>query len=195
MEGGGDTRAQAAPLRKAVHLWLARVLPEGKDRNVRVIACGPRRKAFEMFRDDLAKFPSSLCLLLVDSEEPIRTASGWEHVRTRDGDSWERPSAAPEEQIHFMAVVMETWLLADGEALRGYFGEGFNDKHLPGHPDLESLDKAEVYRRLESATRGSRRGCYNKGRDLELLGRVDSRRVLARCPHASRLVDVISRGG
>lgn len=190
VEGGGDTVAQAAPLRKALQTWIDRALGDRRPR-VRVIACGPRRRAFERFREDLEQRPEAFCLLLVDSEEQVRANSRWEHVRGREGDRWSRPEKATEAHLHFMAQVMETWLLADRTALRGYFGAGFVERHLPGHPDLEILTKQDIYRRLGDATRPSTRGEYVKGRDLALLGVVDPAEVRRRCRHAQQFVEAV----
>lgn len=183
VEGGGDTRAQGAPLREALRRWIERSgLPI--PRRLQIITCGSRREAYERFCGALADHPRARCLLLVDSEGPVGGSSRWQHVRERPEDAWTRPADCDERQLHFMAQVMETWLLADPEALERYFQEGFATRGLPGHPNLEVLSKDDVYRRLKEATRGSRRGEYRKGRDLGLLGLIDPNRVQARCPHA-----------
>lgn len=187
VEGGGDSVAQAAPLRRALSDWIARALgPEAM--HPKIIACGSRRKAYEHFCEGRRQRPGALCLLLVDSEAPVSGASRWAHVRQRPGDAWDQPGGVTDEVLHFMVQVMETWLLADSEALGIYFGEGFAPRQLPGHPDLEGLSKDEVYRRLQDATRASRRGSYQKGRDLHLLGLIDPSKVQRRCRHAATFV-------
>ena len=43
-----------------------------------------------------------------------------------------------------MVQVMETWLLADRQALRRYFGPQFADSALPHWPELERVPKDAV---------------------------------------------------
>jgi len=192
VEGGGDSVAQAAPLRKALSDWIARALgPEAM--RPKIIACGSRRRAYEHFCDGRRQWPGALCLLLVDSEAPVSDTGRWSHVRQRAGDAWKQPDGATDDELHFMAQVMETWLLADPSALMGYFGDGFSASQLPGHPDLENLAKEDVYRRLREATRSSHRGPYEKGRDLHLLGLVDPVLVQRRCRHAGAFVQKLQK--
>ena len=87
-----------------------------------------------------------------------------------------------------MVQVMETWFLADREALRRYFGEGFRDRAIKHWPILEDVPKSTVLEALESATKECRKP-YAKGKtSFELLGEVDPACVAAACPHAEALL-------
>ena len=88
-----------------------------------------------------------------------------------------------------MVQVMETWFLADREALRNYFGAGFRENALKAWPKLEDVPKSTVLEALERAT-ASCRTPYSKGRvSFEVLARVAPARVEAACPHAKALLD------
>ena len=88
-----------------------------------------------------------------------------------------------------MVQVMETWFLADRNALRQYFGAGFRENALRQWPDLENVSKDDVLDALARATAECSRR-YAKGTvSFELLGRIDSARVEAECPHANALLD------
>lgn len=157
-----------------------------------VITAGPRRRAYEWFCQALRAHPTDTVLLLVDSEEPlVEGDTRWGHVARREGDRWAQPDGVTEEHLHFMVIGMETWLIADPAALKDYFGEGFVERHLPGTPDLELLDKRRVNSALEQATRQSRRRSYEKGRDFKLLGRISPAAVQARCPQARIFVGTL----
>ena len=191
MEGGGDSSAQAGPLRDAARKWIERALPEAR-KKVQVVACGGRRKAYENFCTALEESNEAFCILLVDSEKDVDPkATRWKHVERRDGDGWKQPDGSNDDQLHFMSQVMETWLVADPEALATWFKGDFIARHLPGHPNLEKVSKDDIYSKLKAATRLSARGEYGKGQDFAVLGHVDPAKVLARCPHAALFVNTL----
>ena len=193
MEGGGDTMEQAAPLREGLQTWIQKALPSGA-RRPKIIASGPRFAAYEKFCHARRSYPNSVILLLVDSEEcPVKGRSRWEHVRRRGGDEWIRPDGASDEHLHFMAVTMETWLVADPAALEVHFGEGFLARHLPGTPDLEQVEKDKINRSLDAATCKSERGRYRKGSSFKLLGLISPSVVQGRCEHARTFVDELKK--
>ena len=54
--------------------------------------------------------------LLVDAEEHVFSDppfDPWANVKASEGDGWNRPSGATDDQLQLMNVVMETWLLVD----------------------------------------------------------------------------------
>ena len=97
------------------------------------------------------------------------------------------PTTAP----ILMVQVMETWFLADRDALRGFFGPQLNENNFREWPDLEEVPKDTVLNALERATLNCQKP-YSKGRvSFELLGRIDPQRVAADCPHAGRLLNYL----
>ena len=70
----------------------------------------------------------------------------------------------------FMTTSMETWIVADRDALREKFGQDLNENQLPVLVDLESRHRDDVYQRLRRATSNG----YSKGRvSFELVGSLD----------------------
>ena len=96
-----------------------------------------------------------MSLLLVASEAPVAPTHGvWRHLQMHDG--WGRPPDAGDDQAFLMVQVMETWLLADRQALRRYFGPQFAESRLPLWPELEGAPKdAVVEARNQSRTGAS----------------------------------------
>ena len=89
-----------------------------------------------------------------------------------------------------MVQTMETWIVADPEALRRYYGQGFHAGALPMRPNLEEEPKASVEDSLERATERTQKGRYDKIRHAsELLQRMDAETVKTRCHHCRRLFD------
>lgn len=192
VEGGGDHNSSlASECRKAFHKLLD---ADGHARKPRVVACGGRRRAYDVFCKALAAGDVD-AWLLVDAEDPVAPTSPpapRTHVKTRPEDGWARPPGATDGQLHFMAVCTETWLLADPEALRAVFGRELElGKLLAPDPALEAVPKPAAYAALAAATRGSAAGRYSKGsHSFKALERVRPERLRA-LPWAARFLDAL----
>lgn len=188
VEGGSDSAKLDAELRQAFqHLFkgwgLDGCLP-------RVVACGSRRDAFNDFKTALKKAkPNEKIVLLVDSEEHPTVPLKWQHVVNRD--SWEKPDNADESNIYFMAVCMESWLLADTAVLADFYGKGFDESKLPkvaSHESIEILGKQNIYDGLKNATKGTQKGEYGKGsHSFKILNQLDAQKVIHHGKYAKEL--------
>lgn len=195
IEGGAKGKQNARPLRMAFSEWFRRALGRAPDQGgLTIVMSGGRHEAYKDFRKALKIHKDSFCVLLVDSEE-LRTSgqTRWEQAQTREGDNFVRPKGVTEEQLHFMVVMMETWLCADLDALEAHFGPGFHRESIPRHVNLEEVDKPHIYSSLESAVRKTRFKEYKKGSHFTLLGKVSPELVMKRCPHAQVLVDLLRK--
>jgi len=191
MEGGGDTYGLRRECRTGLAALLSKVIT-GKSKP-KVIACGSRNKAFDRFRTASASPRSGdYILLLIDSEKEISGDEGaWSFLKT--SDKWDRPPSSEEDQAQLMIQSMETWIIADPSLLSSYFGQGFKPKKLPSH-NLESIPKADLYKRLKAATSPSKKGEYNKGaHSFDLLARIDPKKLQSACPSAKRFFDVLDK--
>ena len=194
VEGGGDHNdATLTACRKAFKIFLKRMLP-GKDMPV-VQACGSRESAFKDFKTALGVLAEGDCaLLLVDSEDPIENnASAWAHLANRD--TWVRSIGADDDHAHLMVQCMESWFLADPEALSEYFNKGFKSKSLPKpvNGNIEGISKAQVAAGLKKATRETASKEYHKTRDgFKLLERIDPLKVIAVSKQAKRLHTILT---
>lgn len=190
VEGGGNVRATKKRCRQGFSALFRKAGLSG--RMPRVFAAGGRADAWHDFRTALAEAgENDFIVLLVDSEAPVRDdGTPWVHLREQD--RWNRPDGAAEENAHLMVQCMESWFLADMDALAGFFGDGFNRGALPRRPDIENVSKCDVERGLKRATRRSGKGEYHKGRhSFEILAELAPGRVIAASPHAKRFVDTL----
>jgi hypothetical protein len=158
--------------------------------------CGQRRAAFEHFEQAPQHYPSATAFLLVDSETAVR---GQPLAHLQQCDGW-NPTDVDEVRCHLMVQVMESWFLADPDALPEYYGKHFQSSALPATQDLESVAKSQVYESLDRATRNTQKGAYQKIRHgAALLETIDSGKVRARAPHCDRffkaLEAALSAGG
>ena len=188
IEGGGDRNENLARLfRRAWTKFFEAAGLEG--RMPRVVRGGARARTFDLFRTEVSNpRPGRVPLLLVDSEAGVATGhSARQHLQARDG--WDRPPDAGDDQVFLMVQVMETWFLADQNALSRYFGAPFRENALRQWPDLESVSKDDVIDALDRATAECPRR-YAKGTvSFELLEQIDPARVEAKCPHANALLE------
>ena len=91
--------------------------------------------------------------------------------------------------VHLMVQAMETWFLADHDAMRAFFGPRFMENALRRWPDLEAVPKTTVLDALKRATADCRKP-YSKGKvSFELMAQVDPVRVESACPHAMMLLN------
>ena len=98
-----------------------------------------------------------------------------------------------DDAIHLMAQTMETWILADSEALAKYYGQNFAPNALPKSDDLERVSKADVEQALKRATQKTQKGAYHKIKHAsDLLKRIDPEKARKKCRHCDRLFSVLN---
>ena len=184
VEGGGDTKLLRSACRRGFQKFIEKAGLAGN--MPKIVAQGSRNKAFDSFCRSLAGGDNG-AMLLVDAEGPVTADSTWHHLNGSDG--WSRPSAAPDTQCHLMVQVMESWFIADKDALQSFYGQGFRSQALPQNPDIEDVAKQDVFSRLEQAISHTKKGGYKKGTDsFEILGKLDPDKVRKASPHADRFI-------
>lgn len=181
---------RAAACRQAFRLFLERIIPPG---SFRVTACGSRANTFQDFRTALRRHPHDYVILLVDSEEPVATGP-WVHLGNSIGDQWHQPHGTSNDQVHLRVQVMESRFLADPATLVAYHGDGFLAGSLPGQPNVELLQKQDVLRALEHASKPTQKGVYHKTRHaFDLREKINPTRLRGASIHAERLFTVLVR--
>lgn len=169
----------------------------------RIVPSGGRSLAFKDFCIAIANGESAM--LLVDSEGQVAPQpqtnnqvnfDPWLHLAQRVGDGWAKPVNVSNEHCHLMVQCMETWFIADRDALSSFFGRGFNLNALPHATNpVEAIEKADVYRVLAAATKDClTKSPYGKGEhSFKILSLIDPRKVVAASPWAKRFVDDAKR--
>ena len=191
VEGGGDNNPSlASECRRAFSKLFEKA---GVPHKPRVIACGGRQRAYDQFCDAQGSGDAEVWLL-VDAEELPSLGSNdppWDHVKNRQGDGWNRPANASDDQLQLMTVCMETWLIADLAALKQVFGPKFDDSKLPAMAQLENTPKQAIYKALEAATKPTKAGAYGKGaHSFQILANVLPA-ALRKLPWGKRFLDAM----
>lgn len=188
VEGGGDSKALRTACRKGFRTFLEKAGLTGKMPSI--AACGGRHDAYEDFKT--AHTNGQNAMLLVDAEGPVTASGPWQHLKAQH-NNWDRPASASDSQCHLMVQVMESWFLADPDALKSYYGQGFQPKSLHGNPNIDDVPKQDVFKRLKSATRDTKKGSYDKGAaSYELLAEIDPAKVRKASPYADRLIRALA---
>lgn len=119
--------------------------------NIKIVHGGGREQTFRKFKRATEK-PSSgtIPMLLVDSESSVDEGnSAWKHLKKND--NWYRPEQTQSDQAFLMVQCMETWFLADQDALQSFFGTQFDRTAVKQWPHLEQVSKETVYGTLKKA--------------------------------------------
>lgn len=184
IEGGGETRGMQAPLREAFQTFLAPLREQARARRVgwSVVLCGGIGQTFDAFTNALEDHPNALNILLVDADAPVedgRTPA--QHLASMH--QWRvQPDAS--KGCHLMVQVMESWFVADRQALRLFYRSALVESALPATTNIETVPKDDIMAALDKATRGS----YHKGKHApKLLGLLDCETVKAASPHCRGL--------
>ena len=188
IEGGGDSPLQDTLFREGWQTFFRKAGFGG--RMPRTFRGGGRNATFDAYQTAVRmKKPDELPLLLVDSEDLMAEGTAeWDHLKTQD--EWDRPASAGTKDAFLMVCCMETWFLADREALKKFFHDCWRDSALPQWPNLESISKNMIFEKLALATAGCGKKAYSKGkRSFEILKVIDPAIVAAKCPGAKRLLD------
>ena len=159
----------------------------------KVMVGGGRVQTFRSFAKSLrSSHPDELPLLLVDSEGRVADEhSAWQHLNARPEDNWDQPPGTDNNSAYLMVQSMETWFLADRDALRRFFGPSLSENNFREWQNLETVPKDTVYNALERATRDCQKQ-YRKGRiSFLLLCEISPERVAEFCPHARILLDYL----
>ena len=192
IEGGGTSSRMGQLFRNAwrdffVSAGLAGNLPS-------IVRGGGRNATFDQFTTAVRRARADeLPILLVDSEGPVAAGrSVWQHLQAND--RWARPPGIGDDQAFLMVQVMETWLLADRDALRRYFDASFRENRLPPQNNLEGIAKETVLQSLERATADCNKRFDKDAKGtvpFEILRRISPDAVAERCPHAKAMFDCL----
>jgi len=188
MEGGGDSADDKASLRRGMSEFLSPLREAARQKRLhwKVVPCGGRNATHDAFLNATKTWPDTVNVLVIDSEAPVANLnSPRAHLKQRDG--WDL-TAIHEESIHLMIQIMETWIIADADAVARYYEQRFQKSALPRVQNLEGVEKVSIYSALKQATAKTQKGEYQKIRHAAaLLTGIDPAIVRQRCPSCDRL--------
>jgi len=108
-----------------------------------------------------------------------------------DRDGWQT-KLFDDAHCHLMVQMMESWLIADGAALRKFYGQEYKENAIPKNPDVEQLEKSVIMAALKDATRNTSKGEYHKTRHgFKILGQLEVSKIRNAAPHCDRLFKIL----
>ncbi len=184
---GEDSKEMDIRCRRAFHALLDPICPTRKPS---LRASGGRGRAFRDFQTACKQGKATFVALLVDSEDPVDDlAKPWEHLKKRD--NWERPKGAEDDQVLFMTTCMETWIVADREALKAHFKQKFEEGALPALHDLEQRHRYDVLSKLEHATRNCSNPFTKGNCSFEVISKLNPAVLRRHLPSFRRLEQIL----
>lgn len=190
-EGGGDGPNTKDPFREGMRKFLNELYEIAREKRIRfnLIICGGRATAYENFKTARQIHPQAVNILLVDAEAPV-TETPWEHLKQRD--NWD-DLGCKDEQCHLMVQVMEAWFMADPNALKTFYGQGFKANALPKNADVEKISKDTLAKSLKKAIRDTNKPEYHKiQHGAKLLGLIAPMKVRQKSRHCDRIFTTLS---
>jgi hypothetical protein len=141
----------------------------------------PARNGTSDYGKALRSHPHAWNILLKDSEEEMPKSPA---------TLCERHGIDPKlvADVFWMVELMESWFLADTDALAKYYGRNFSVSAIRKTKDVERIAKSEVLKRLKRAT-GNK---YHKVTHApHLLGLLNPERVQEHASHCRKLFDTV----
>lgn len=191
VEGGGNSKELRTRCREGFRKLLEKSGFAG--RVPRIVASGSRNEAYDDFKNALASRQYKEVLLILDSEDPVANIEQtWAHLGSRD--KWDCPPGAADEQVFLMTTCMETWIVADRNALRQEYKDCLQDSALPSLVNIERRDRhIEIQDKLVHATRDCTNAYVKNKRSFKALENVDPKEVAKHCPSFARMIRILTR--
>jgi len=188
LEGGGDSKQLHSLCRKGFRKLLEKCGFTGYMPKLR--SCGGRDSAFDDFKIAHAnKSNSDYVAMLIDREDPLTDSDAWEHLKERDG--WNKPLGSENDQVLFMTTCMETWIVADRDALTKHYGSKLQESALPPLVNLESRYRQDIQNDLSRATRNCS-NAYKKGkRSFHVLEKLSPHELELHLPSFVRVKQIL----
>lgn len=197
IEGGGKGRNKATTVtfNKGFNAFLWELRKQARAKNIRwsLISCGSTDETYRDFERSVKSNKESFNVLVVDADEAVADDETAREFLQKKHKKWKLKNI-DDEQCHLMVQIMEAWFIADIDALKNYYGQGFNQNAIPKTINVEAIDKASVEIGLKNATRNTQKREYHKiNHGCELLERVDSSKVRQAARHCENLFEVIRK--
>lgn len=192
IEGGGDGKNTKALIRKGFSTFFKDIIEVVRSKRIKweIIICGSRNNAFNDFKKALEDYPNAFIILLVDAEAPVNQ-SPWQHLKSFD--NWNAPEV-DDTHCHLMVQAMESWFMADIEALKKFYGNGFKENAIPKTINVEKIDKNLLEPSLKAASKDTLKGEYHKIQHAyQLLEMIDVAKVRERSGYCDRLFTTLSQ--
>ncbi len=196
VEGGGKGSHKRATikLQQGFDAFFRDLKNAAREKKIsfKIIPSSNTQTTYEDFLISVRNSPQSFNLLLVDSDEAVaedETACDFLQKKYR---KW-KLKTIKDEQCHLMVQIMESWFLADIDALKSFYGKEFKENAIPKIKNVEAIAKDKVEKSLATATAKTQKAEYHKiEHGAKILELVNPQKVRQAAPHCERLFETIA---
>jgi hypothetical protein len=186
---GAERGDEAVRMRKGFRKLLDQLYKLAQQNGFRFhppVMCGSGEKTYREFKAALQGNKDAISFLLVDSERPVVDGvSPWMHLK------W-NSLGLDDSHCHLMTQAMESWLIADKDALKEVYGKGFNENPLPKSL-VEQIAVKDLIDGLKKATVNTAKGEYHKTKHApEILKMLNVAKVRQAAPYCDRLFKTLA---
>ena len=159
----------------------------------KIIPSSNTQTTYEDFLISVRNSPQSFNLLLVDSDEAIAENETARDFLQKKYKKW-LLKTIKDEQCHLMVQIMESWFLADVDALKSFYGREFKESAIPKRKNVETIAKDTVEKSLAAATAKTQKAEYHKiEHGAKILELINPQKVRESAPHCKRLFETIAK--
>ena len=163
-------------LKLGLHKFLKDIVEVARSQRCKFQLVEANGSPVQDLRDALKTHRDAWNVLLLDSEDPQELQLRKESLEGCDAES-----------VFWMVQIMESWFLADVDALKAVF-KGVSKAAITGNPNVEEIPKADAFERLNKAANGE----YHKVKHgMKLLELIDPAKVRKAAPNCDRMFKVI----
>ncbi len=176
-------------LREGFHNFFGELIERAREKSIkfRIIMCGSKFITFKDFLSAAKIYPDSFVSFLIDADDVVGEEETAKSFLQKQNSSWHWQTVN-EEQCFLMVQVMESWFLADVDALANYYGQNFNRNTLAKIKKVEKIAKSDVQMSLTEATKNTQKGEYHKTKHgAKLLELINPKKVRAAAPHCEKM--------
>jgi hypothetical protein len=164
-------------LKPGFHKFLKEIVEVARSQRCRFQPVEANGTPIQDFLDALKTHPNAWNVLLLDSEDPQELQLRKKRLEGCDQDS-----------VFWMVQIMESWFLADVDALKAVFKAKLSEAVLSWNPKVEQIPKEDVLERLQKAANGE----YDKVKHgKKLLELIDPAKVRKAAPNCERMFTLI----
>ncbi len=173
-------------LKPGFHRFFKDLLDTARNKKIRLSLIATGAKPIQDFKIAVRSHPDAWNIVLLDSDRPDDSRLFEECAAPHGIEEARRDS------VFWMVQVMETWFIADREALRRYYGKDFQDSAISLNQRVEQIAKSEIYSGLKRATQRTTKGAYHKTHHApELLAIIDANKVREVAPQCERFFSTV----
>lgn len=196
VEGGGKGSHKRATikLQQGFGAFFGELKDLARERKISfvILPSGNTQSTYDEFIRSVAGAPEKLNLLLVDSDDAVPAGQTARAFLQNKYKKW-KLQAVEDSRCHLMVRTMESWFVADLDALEKFYGQNFQRSAFPKNPNVEAIDKAAIENALDAVSSRTKKENYQKiEHGAKILESISAEKVRNAAPYCKKLFKVIT---